>query len=210
MKNIISRVILFFFIFNTSITFAKGNNQQTKTTVVNTSIAKPNWWKKSSATPTSSLKRANNSSNSMSAAQVNAMRTEPVIHFLDFIADKNWQLISDNIGMASAKYKITLSGQQYELAIIRMNKNIPLDSVLNIWQNKVGLMVQQNSKPISIKTQKGQNISLITIKGDQKAILVAFHKQQKYTFFRLLAKQGLNQEIRTNFMNFLTNLYVKN
>ena len=210
MKNIISRVILFFFIFNTSITFAKGNNQQTKTTVVNTSIAKPNWWKKSSATPTSSLKRANNSSNSMSAAQVNAMRTEPVTHFLDFIADKNWQLISDNIGMASAKYKITLSGQQYELAIIRMNKNIPLDSVLNIWQNKVGLMVQQNSKPISIKTKKGQNISLITIKGDQKAILVAFHKQQKYTFFRLLAKQGLNQEIRTNFMNFLTNLYVKN
>ncbi|PCI60693.1 MAG: hypothetical protein COB35_08400 [Gammaproteobacteria bacterium] len=210
MKNISSYIILLFLILNTSFALAKAKDQQTKTSAKSTSIAKPNWWKKSSGISTDLSKKANSSPNSMSATQINTMRTEPITHFLDFTADKNWQLISNNIGMASAKYQITLSGKQYELAIIRMNNNIPLDSVLNIWQNKVGLMAQSRNKPVPVQTKKGQTLNLITIEGDQKAILVAFHKQQKYTFFRLFAKQGLNQEIRANFMNFLTNLYVKN
>jgi len=210
MKNTMSRTILFFLIFNAPVASAELNDPQTNTSAKSTSIAKPNWWKKMPGAATNSSKKANSSSRNMSAAQINTMRTEPITHFLDFTADKNWQLISNNIGMASAKYKITLSGKQYELAIIRMNKNIPLDSVLNIWQNKVGLIAQSRNQPMPIQTKKGQNLNLITIKGDQKAILVAFHKQQKYTFFRLFAKQGLDQEIRDDFMNFLTDLYVKN
>jgi len=210
MKNILSIIILFTSFFYSFNTFSQDINQQTNTSPQNSSIAKPNWWKKPTGMPADLTKKSKNNSPSMSSAQINTMRTEPIEHFLDFIADKNWQLVSNNIGTASAKYQITLSGKQYELAIIRMNKNIPLDSVLNIWRNKVGLVAQPNNQPVSIKTKKDQSINLITIQGDQKAIMVAYHKQQRYTFFRLFADHGLTPEIESNFRAFLTNLYVKN
>jgi len=210
MKNITSVITLLLFISYTSISSAEVNNQQKKSVVKNNSIAKPNWWKKPSGTSAKLMNKGSNQSSRMSASQISTMRTEPLAHFLDFLPDNNWQLMSNNVGMASAKYQITLSGNQYELAIIRMNKQIPLESVLNIWQNKVGLVAQPKYQQIPLKTKKEQNINLITIKGDQKAILVAFHKQEKYTFFRLFAEHGLNKEISANFKKFLNNVYIKN
>jgi len=216
MKNMLSIFMLTFSFFYTSMIVAAPIGQQTDQqkkqsahqSAKSNSIAKPNWWKKPAGMPVNSMKK--NAAHSMSASQINTMRTEPLEHFLDFTLDKNWQLVSSNVGMASAQYQITLAGKHYELAIIRMNNKVPLPSVLNIWQNKVGLVAQQNNQPTSIKTKKGQNLQLITIQGDKKAILVAYNKQQKYTFFRLFAEDGLTPEIESNFRKFLTDLYIKN
>ncbi len=167
------------------------------------SIAKPNWWKKPD-TVTKSLGKMPK----QHTAPVSNKR-EPLRNFLKMAKNSEWKII-DSKGIASAKYELVFEGKHYELAIIRMNAKVALDEVLSIWQNKVGLQPKSATHSTPLITKKKQQLELIPLIGEQKTILLAMHKAQKTTFFRLLSNQKIDEEITQKFKDLLFEIEIVN
>lgn len=182
------------------------------------SIANPNWWQKTSKSTMSKKMPTNMPSNMTSGMQSNGnpdfsqMKSEPVSNFLKIPKDSDWHVIAGSIGVSSVKYLLTLEGKPYELAVIRMSNKVPLNAILNIWLAKVGLPIDMSVSAIDFKTKTDQSLQYYTLAGEQQSILLATHKQDKYTFFRLLgdnsSNQGLSQEVVVKFKDFLSNMEV--
>jgi hypothetical protein len=177
------------------------------------SIAQPNWWVKPSMTTTEKTQKQ----------QTKQIRnsSEPISNFLILPKMVNWKQQAKKTGIASATYEFKSSENgkvDYELAIIRMNANVALSDVLSIWQSKIDSPINQLSKPSIFSTKKKQNLNIFTFKGEQKTILVAVHKKQKYTFFRLSTVQQNNKNspslpnknIAQVFESFLADIYIHN
>ncbi|MFT7006178.1 MAG: hypothetical protein ACJAXJ_000680 [Colwellia sp.] len=151
------------------------------------SIAKPNWWIK----PTVSSTTTKPSTKSVKS------NAEPISNFLIMPEMDGWQLQKNKTGIASATFKFNGKDNKnnlYELAIIRMNGQVTLEAVLSIWQSKAGLTPDSSPKATTLVTKQKQNLELFTFQGDKQTILVAVHKAEKYTFFRLSSPHKNNQE----------------
>lgn len=170
------------------------NNSLPSSTVQ--SIAKPNWWVKPSIStkPLGKMPKQH-------ATQVNNKR-EPLSRFIKMTKNDEWKK-TDGQGIASAKYELIFEDKRYELAIIRMNAKVPLVEVLSIWQNKVGLTPKSATQSMPIVTKKNQPLALFSLIGEQKTILLAVHKAQKYTFFRLLSNQKIDEKVIQKFKDLL-------
>ena len=183
---------------NTKISQLTNTNRQKQVNIK--SIADPNWWKKPKFSSPRNLK----------LSKVRSMKKEPVSNFLQLSLASDWHLISENSGIASAKYQLLFEGERYELSVIRMNSSVPLSSVLSIWQDKVGLVPNSSLSTELFSTQRKQQFKLINLKGEQKSILLAVHQSNKYTFFRLLGDNGINEKVAQKFKDFLSTLYIFN
>jgi hypothetical protein len=167
------------------------------------SLAKPNWWKKPVAATLLPVKMSKQKNTPVSNQR------EPLGHFMKMANAQEWKIMESQ-GIASAKYELLFEGKSYVLAIIRMNAKVPLNEVLSIWQNKVGLVAKSAMKSISIITKKKQNFELFTLTGEQKTILLAVHKAEKYTFFRLLSDQKIDEKVIEKFKDLLFEIEIKN
>ncbi len=165
------------------------------------SIADPNWWKKSS----DKLSTSNKVKKSSQQVTNNA---EPINNFIKFPQNNNWVLIKGKKGISSAKYSLVFEGKYYELAIIRMNASVALESVLSIWKNKVGLDPKSPFTSSLFLTNSKQELQLIPLIGSQKAILLAVHKNKKHTFFRLLGEQGIDKNAENKFKELLSEIII--
>ncbi len=178
------------------------------------SIAQPNWWLKPAITdqvktPHNKNKRVNDNA-------------EPVTNFLMIPKMDEWQLQEKTEGIASATYQLTNKGNElnghHQLAVIRMNAQVALDAVLNIWKDKAGLTSDITSEPVIFMTNKKQQLELYTFKGLSKTILVAVHKGKKHTFFRLSdvlkieqkSSETLDKQAEITFHNFLSEIFIFN
>lgn len=123
--------------------------------------------------------------------------------FLEVANLKHWQVIETDEGIASLKYRLQLDGQRLEMAVIRMNKEVSLDTVVNIWKQKAGLTAQHKIDYQPFNNQSGQQFYLTEMKGPLKTIWLAIHKQQKYTFFRLSGNSA--DQAMAAFKDFLHN-----
>jgi len=142
------------------------------------SIAKPNWW----------IKPKISSAVSQKSTKLVKSNAEPISNFLTMPDMENWQLQENKTGIANAIYVLNDAGNKnpsYELAIIRMNSQVELEAVLSIWQSKAGLTAGSLTKSMTLDTQQKQRLELFTFKSEKKTILIAVHKGEKYTFFRL-------------------------
>jgi hypothetical protein len=177
------------------------------------SIAQPNWW----------IKPSNTTKNKVQNNQTKQVRSgsEPLSNFLILPDMNNWQLQENKKGIASATYQfknLEDNNVSYELAIIRMNTKVGLNNVLSIWQNKVGIPINQSIESSVFSTKHKQNLDIFSFQGEQHTILVAVHKKQKYTFFRLSAvkhnnnKNSLlpNYDIAQKLETLLTDIYIHN
>lgn len=149
------------------------------------SIAKPNWW----------IKPTVNSVAPQQNTKPVKRNAEPIANFLIMPDMNGWQLQKNKTGIASATYTLNNNkNNPYELAIIRMNGQVALDAVLSIWQSKTGLTAGSSTKSTKLNTKQKQSLELFTFTGEKKTILVAVHKGEKYTFFRLSSAHKINQE----------------
>ncbi|MCJ8271214.1 MAG: hypothetical protein MJK04_17660, partial [Psychrosphaera sp.] len=103
----------------------------------------------------------------------------PKEHFLKVSPPPQWQLIEQQEGIASIKYRLSYDGSFYDLAVIRMNGKVPLNSVLKIWQEKAGLsgFADVQFKPFISK--QAQTFDMATLKGPYKTIYLAIHKGEE-------------------------------
>ncbi len=192
-----------------SILLLAATNEQKTSQLANTniqrqanvkSIADPDWWKKPKFSSPRNLR----------LSKTRSMKKEPVSNFLQLSLANGWHLLSENSGIASAKYQLLYEGERYEMSVIRMNSSVPLASVLSIWKDKVGLVPNAALSTELFSTQRKQQFKLITLKGEQKSILLAVHQSNKYTFFRLLGEHGINEGVTQKFKDFLSTLYISN
>jgi len=179
-----------------------SNIKNISSTIELKSIAAPNWWKKSNK---NKILTKNNVKKSSQKVTNNA---EPINNFIKLPFNNDWVLIKGKKGISSAKYSLVFEGKYYELAIIRMNASIALESVLSIWQNKVGLDPKSSFTSSSFITNNKQELQLIPLKGSQKAIFLAVHKNKKYTFFRLLGEQGIDKNAENKFKELLSEMTI--
>lgn len=91
-----------------------------------------------------------------------------------------------------------------------MNAKVPFREVVSIWQNKVGLVPKSATQSMPIVTKKNQQLELIPLIGEQKAILLAIHKGHKYTFFRLLSHQKIDEKVIQKFKDLLSEIEIIN
>ncbi len=168
------------------------------------SIANPNWWKK----PSGVTPLANKSPKTMSAAQIKQVKQEPVSNFLQLPQHFPWQIIGESIGIASAKYQWNFAQKAYEISVIRMNNKVPLTAVLSIWQDKAGLSPTATVSSETITTNHQQKLIFYTLAGAKKTILLAVHQGHKYTFFRLLSEQKVNEKMIKQFKNDLKKIVI--
>lgn len=167
------------------------------------SLAQPNWWVK----PAASAKTISNTS-AKQKSNINNQR-EPLRNFLKMPKSDDWNVL-ERSGIASAKYELIFGGNSYELSIIRMNAKVALEEVLSIWQNKVGLVPKSTFTSTEFLTKKKQSFELIPLVGEKKTIILAVHKAQKYTFFRLLSHKKIDDDITKKFKAFLFNIEIFN
>lgn len=126
-------------------------------------------------------------------------------NFLTLPTLPGWQSLEQGEGIASLKYRLTLDSDQQDMAVIRMNKEVPLDTVINIWKQKAGLGPDSTIKYQSFINNHEQSFYLTELKGPFKTILLAIHKDKKYTFFRLTGKNRRDDKALVAFKQFLSN-----
>jgi len=183
-----------------------GNFIHTCANAQTQSIADPNWWKK----PMNSMasKQGDPTKKMMSAKHIKQVKQEPIANFLQLPKANTWQIIGESIGIASAKYQWDFDQKAYEVSVIRMNNKVPLAAVLSIWQDKAGLSPKSTVNSETVTTNHQQNLIFYTLAGPKKTILLAVHQGNKYTFFRLLSEQKINEETIKQFKNDLKNIVI--
>jgi len=149
------------------------------------SIAKPNWW----------MKPTVNSVTAQAKTKPLKRNAEPISNFLIMPDMDGWQLQENKTGIASATYSLNdTKNKHYELAIIRMNGQVTLEAILSIWQSKAGLTPDSSTISTTLDTKQKQRLDLFNFTGKKNTILVAVHKGEKNTFFRLSSGHKINQK----------------
>ena len=133
--------------------------------------------------------------------------------FLKVSPPPQWQLIEQQEGIASIKYRLSFDGSFYDLAVIRMNGSVPLKSVLKIWQEKAGMSGFADVKFKPFKSKEAQTFDMATLKGPFKTIHLAIHKglegnaegqqSNQFTFFRLYGTSKIEDKVLGMFKAFL-------
>jgi len=186
-------------LFSNPVTATEKSEAKQNNTYRNFSLAKPNWWLKPTLHSNKSTK---------STVDYSQVKSEPISNFLTIPVNDDWQIISGGVGVSSVKYQLIFEEKKYELAIMRMNKNVQLASILTIWQNKAGLAMSSETPSSNFETKNKQRFELYSYQGINKSILVATHKLNKYTFFRLLGEQNISKEVTDKFKEFLDGIVI--
>jgi len=130
---------------------------------------------------------------------------EKLSDFVELSPSKDWQPVTIANGVAIANYRLDTAEQSYQLAIIRMKKAMPLEAIMNIWQQKAGLPATDHFQVIkTIKSRNDQRVDLYQIRGESQSIALAVHAGEKYTFFRLSGSGFMDELVLAKFTELLS------
>ena len=157
-----------------------------------------NWWKKKQG-----VAPGKNHKN------VKTKQAEKLSDFLVFSPSEEWQPVVNKNGIAIARYQLEDKDQDYQLAIIRMKKVIPLAAIMNIWQQKAGLpSVDDFTAVKKIQSAHQQTFNLYQMDGSKQSIALIVHAgdkaDDKYTFFRLSSAQNIDEQVLNKLTNLIT------
>jgi len=142
--------------------------------------------------------QANNSSQSQPPKQ------EKLEEFIQFNLTKQWKKLEVSGGMASGALELTSDGKTYEVAVLRLPSNVPLETVLGIWKQRLGIKSEQNNDYEKLVNDASQEWQLTRLSGEQKNLLIAFHKGKTlYTFFRLSNDGKISESAEKDFLELL-------
>lgn len=124
--------------------------------------------------------------------------------FLELALTEKWSQLETTGGMASGRLQLNDQGKLFEVAILRLPANVPLETVLAIWKEKVGIKAEQQLDSQDLQNNAGQNWQLIPMGNQQTSILIALHKgATRYTFLRLSSGGQLTKSAEQEFKNLL-------
>lgn len=130
---------------------------------------------------------------------------EKLSDFVQLSPSNDWQPVTVTNGVAIANYRLNTAKQSYQLAIIRMKKTMPLEAIMNIWQQKAGLPATGHFEVIkTLKSRNDQQLDLYQIYGESKSITLAVHAGEKYTIFRLSGIGLIDDQVLVKFTELLT------
>ncbi|WDE06507.1 hypothetical protein SG34_006195 [Thalassomonas viridans] len=130
---------------------------------------------------------------------------EKLSDFVKLSPSKEWQPVTVANGVAIANYLLYTDKQSYQLAIIRMKKVMPLEAIMNIWQQKAGLPAADHFEVVkTIKCGDDQELDLYQIRGESQSIALAVHAGEKYTFFRLSGAGLMEEQVLAKFTELLS------
>jgi len=157
-----------------------------------------NWWKKKQG-----------HASSKNHKKVKTKAAEKLSEFLIFSPSQEWQPEVNKDGIAIARYQLEHKNQDYQLAIIRMKKVIPLASIMNIWQQKSGLPSVEAFTPVKeIQSAHQQTFSLYQMNGSKQSIALMVHEgdkaDDKYTFFRLSSVKSIDAQVMQKLTDLIT------
>ncbi|WP_281556219.1 hypothetical protein [Thalassomonas sp. RHCl1] len=136
--------------------------------------------------------------------KVTVSHHEKLSDFLELSPSSEWQPVPAANGVAIASYRLNSGKNNYQLAIIRMKKGMPLSAIMNIWQQKAGLPATDNFKAVrTIKSQNNQLFDLYQLSGSKQSIALAVHAGEKYTFFRLSGTEQIDEPVLTKFTDLI-------
>ena len=125
---------------------------------------------------------------------------ENMADFLKLNLGEQWQLVEADSGMASGTLMLNHQGQSFQVAVLRLPSSVPLETVLGIWKEKVGIPAEQSLATESLISDYQQNWQVFTMANQQMTILIAMFKgDSRYTFFRLSGGQTISDSARDEF-----------
>ncbi|WDE12934.1 hypothetical protein [Thalassomonas haliotis] len=153
----------------------------------------------------SGWQKAEQSQMSSRHLKVTFTHQEKLSDFVKFSPAKEWQPVTIANGVAIANYQLITEKQSYRLAIIRMKKGMPLEAIMNIWQQKAGLPATDKFEVVkTIKCNNEHMLDLYQIRGESQSIALAVHTGEKYTFFRLSGKGLMDKLVLAKFTELLS------
>lgn len=124
--------------------------------------------------------------------------------FTRFNFNDKWKIVDNNHGMASGTLALNLDKERFEVAILRLPTNIPLQTIFSIWKDKIGIDKEAVVKPKKLINNFNQEWQVYRLTSKTDDVLIAtFVGQNKRTFFRLSGKNNISKEAENQFMTLL-------
>ena len=121
----------------------------------------------------------------LAQSQPQAPQKENLEDFTELNLDASWKKLESSSGMASANLQTTIDNQIHQVAVLRLPSSVPVETILGIWKERVGIEPEQSIPAKQVITQWHQEWTLFTIKNNQNHILIAMLKgKNRYTFLR--------------------------
>lgn len=153
------------------------------------------------------LVRLNQPTQQQSAPQ--PPRQEKLAEFAEVPESSNWQSIDSAGGMASAAFQQTIENQVYQAAVLRLPSNVPVETILGIWKERIGIEADQALPSETMKSNAEQDWVLYTLQNDKNHIIVAMLKgDNRYTFLRLSGQAPLAPAAVAEFKTLIRELKI--
>lgn len=142
--------------------------------------------------------------------QPRAPEKENLNDFIQLNLSDKWQQVDTSSGMASGRLLLTDAGENYDISILRLPINVPIETILGIWKQRLQLPADTKTTSTNVSSNAGQiwqltPLSNLTYSPQQpQDILIAVHKgKTKYTFMRLSNTKALTESAKKEFISLL-------
>lgn len=134
---------------------------------------------------------------------------EELKDFLEVPSSEDWQVVATQSAMASATIALNQAGQSYPIAVLRLPSSVPLDTILGIWKERVGVAADQPFQTEEVTSQAQQTWQIIDLQSDNAKLLIAMHNgDTRYTFLRLSSTESITPELEQKFKKLISELKV--
>jgi len=144
-----------------------------------------------------------------SQADAQPPQKENLEDFVKLALNDKWQKLTSKQGMASGNLMLSLEGQSYQVAVLRLPVNVPLETILCIWKERLEIPAEQKLEPTPMASAHGHQWQLYNLVSDQASIYLAMLKgETRYTFFRLTGEGQLSEKAKLEFESLIKNAQV--
>ncbi|TQV74721.1 hypothetical protein FLL45_07095 [Aliikangiella marina] len=134
---------------------------------------------------------------------------EKLDEFAELPENSNWTAMEASAGMASATFEQSIDGQSYQVAVLRLPANVPLETILGIWKERLGIAAEQSLPTEKLTSQSAQEWNLFTIQNDKNHIVIAMLSgTNRYTFLRLSGPAPLAAKSIDEFKQLISDLKI--
>lgn len=130
---------------------------------------------------------------------------EKLTDFLQISSSNNWRVIETQSSMASATIELKQADKAYPVAVLRLPVNVPLETILGIWKERVGVAADATLPSENFESSAQQSWQLIELNSAQTKILLAMHQgDTRYTFLRLSSTETIDAALKQQLKNLLS------
>jgi hypothetical protein len=131
-------------------------------------------------------------------------KQEKLDEFIELKLSDSWKKLENNSPMASGKLELTLDGKAYDTVVLRMPINVPVETVINIWRQRLGVSGEKKLEYKKLMSNSNQEWQLTSLSGDKQQALIAFNTgKTRYTFFRLSSESEISASVENAFLELL-------